>query len=236
MTWLEERLRETGATLRLGAGATEASLTDEGFDTVVVATGSTALSHDWTMLQPEEWNRAPLPGADQDHVLTYLDALRNEPALGHRVMVVDSMGDRTATVVAEYLAHRGHAVEFVTQLGQPSPDLAASRDWGKTHGMLRRLGVTFTVDEVLTEIDGATVTLTDLYTHEFLGRESIDNIVLVKGAQAEDALFHALAPRRAVGLDLHLIGDALAPRRVADAIREGEMAAREIGEAAATAA
>ena len=48
------------------------------------------------------------------------------------------------------------------------------------------------------------------------------------GARAEDSLLPELEPLRTEGLDLRLIGDALAPRRVSDAIREGELAAREI--------
>lgn len=68
----------------------------------------------------------------------------------------------------------------------------------------------------------------DVYTHEFQTREGVDNVILVLGARAEDSLFHELEPLRADGLDLRLIGDALAPRRVSDAIREGELAAREV--------
>ena len=42
------------------------------------------------------------------------------------------------------------------------------------------------------------------------------------------AQFHDLLPDRARGLELRLVGDAMAPRRASDAIREGEIAAREI--------
>jgi hypothetical protein len=48
------------------------------------------------------------------------------------------------------------------------------------------------------------------------------------GAVAEDQLFHDILPERNEGLEVQLIGDALAPRRVSDAIREGEVAARAI--------
>ena len=54
-------------------------------------------------------------------------------------------------------------------------------------------------------------------------------VVFVLGASARDDLFHALLPdRQTRGLELKLIGDAMAPRRASDAIREGEIAAREI--------
>ena len=47
------------------------------------------------------------------------------------------------------LARAGWAVQFITPLGQPATNLNASRDWGKSYGMLRRLGVTFATDHDL---------------------------------------------------------------------------------------
>ena len=95
-----------------------------GFDAAVIATGSTGLRHGWTMLRPEKWGRDPLPGADLDHVMAYTDLLASDPDVGKRAVVFDTMGGRQGAVTAEYLAQRGARVFFVTQLGQPSPDLA----------------------------------------------------------------------------------------------------------------
>jgi hypothetical protein len=193
---------------------------------VVVATGARGLKHGWTPLRPQRWNHAPLPGTDLPHVFSYLDYLRLEPTLGRDVIVADALGGRQGAVVAEVLASRGHRVEFVTQLGQGSPDLAASRDWGKVHGMLKRMGVRFTVDAEIVGIDAEGVTLRDVYTQAVERRAPVHGVVFMLGAAAEDALFHELLPDRARGLDLRLIGDAMAPRRASDAIREGEIAAR----------
>jgi hypothetical protein len=140
------------------------------------------------------------------------------------VLVYDGLGGRQGVVTAEYLAAHGAKVEFVTWLGQAAPDLAGSRDWGKTFGMLRRMGVRFSTDLELVSIEGGTVTLRDLYTKEDEVREGIDNVVLVLGAEAQDALFHTLNGT----MEVKLIGDALAPRRADAAIREGEIAARAI--------
>jgi hypothetical protein len=131
-------------------------------------------------------------------------------------------------VVAEVLASKGHAVEFVTQLGQASPDLASSRDWGKVHGMLKRMGVRFTVDAEPTAIGPDWIELRDVYTGAVERRTPVHGVVMMLGASAEDGLFHELLPDRARGLELRLVGDAMAPRRASDAIREGEIAAREI--------
>ena len=220
--WLEARIAEEEVEVRLNAEATEADLA--GFDAVVVAAGSTGLKHGWTMLRPEKWGGAPLPGAELPHVMAYTELLERDPEIPARALVFDIAGGRQGAVVAEYLAQRGAQVDFVTQLGQPSPDLAASRDWGKVHGMLRRAGVRFHVDRELTRIDAAGVETRDLYTGETEILEGIGLVVMVQGGRANDALYHALDGRT----EVHLIGDAMAPRRVNDAIKEGELAARQI--------
>ncbi len=226
--WLDGQLAKRPVTIRRQTIATPGMLEAEGFEAVVVATGASGIKHGWTPLRPARWNGDVLPGAGQPNVWSYHEVLRDEPRLGPSIMLVDALGGRQGAVVAEYLARRGHAVEFVTQLGQASPDLAASRDWGKVHGMLRKLGVRFTVDSEVVAIEGQAVRLRDIYTDERTLREPVHDVVFVLGAAADDALFHELEPRRAGGLLLHLIGDALAPRRASDAIREGEIAARAL--------
>ena len=227
--WLKARLAETDARVRLGTPVSAELLRAEGFESVVIATGSLGLRHGWTPLHPQKWDGPWLPGADLPHVHSYLDYLRDEPRLGPNVIVADALGGRQGAVVAEVLASKGHAVEFVTQLGQGSPDLAASRDWGKVHGMLRRMGVRFTPDAEIVRIERDAVEIMDVYTREVSRRAPVGGVVFVLGASARDDLFHALRPDRDTrGLELKLIGDAMAPRRASDAIREGEIAAREI--------
>jgi len=228
ITWLSAELDRTDAKLVLNHKVDASYLRGEGFDSVIVATGAQGVAHGWSPLRPERWNGAALPGADLPHVFSYTAYLEARPTLGKRVVVVDSMGGRQGAVVSELLATSGHEVSFLTQLGQPSPDLASSRDWGKAHGMLRRLGVSFHVDREVTEITANQVIARDVCTDEIETFEDIGGVVMVMGAVAEDELFHNLLPARADGLDIHLIGDALAPRRVSDAIREGEEAARAL--------
>ncbi len=226
--WLERQVMKAGVAIRTQTIATEDMLLADGYEAIVIATGSRGLRHGWTPLRPQMWNGAPVPGTDQPNVLSYMEALAERAAPGRRALVYDGLGGRQAVVTAEYLASQGAEVEFVTWLGQAAPDLAGSRDWGKTYGMLKRMGMRFSSDLELVAIEGDAVRLRDIYTDEVVVKQGFDMIVLALGAEAQDALFHALAPRRAQGLDLRLIGDALAPRRADAAIREGELAARAI--------
>nr|WP_269751154.1 FAD-dependent oxidoreductase [Acuticoccus mangrovi] len=225
--WMIDRLAETSATVRLDTRIGAAELREMGFDAVVVASGAVGLKHGWTPLRPGRWiDGSAVPGADQPHVYSYIELLETRPRLPDSVVVFDALGGRQGAVVAEYCSRVGAAVTFATQLGQASPDLAASRDWGKVHKMLRTLGVRFVPDVELAAIGATTATLRDVYTGEATDVPA-GAVVMMVGAAAADEVFHALDADRG-SLSLHLVGDAMSPRRVNDAIREAEIAARAI--------
>lgn len=228
LDWLIAELDRTEAKIMTGTAVDAARLRSGGFEAVVMATGAEGLKHGWSPLRPERWDGPALPGTERAHVLSYTEYLAQKPNWGGRVVLVDAMGGRQGAVVAELLAAEGHQVEFVTQLGQASPDLASSRDWGKTYGMLRRLGIRFHPDRELMGVGETAVELRDVYTDERHMIDEIKGVVLVMGARARDELFQEVLPLRTDGVDLRLIGDALAPRRASDAIREGELAARAL--------
>jgi len=225
--WLIDRLAETDAEVRLNTRVDAGMLRAMGFDAVVVAGGAKGLKHGWSPLRPEHWiDGSVVEGADGDNVYSYIELLETRPELPEHVLVFDCLGGRQGAVVTEYCARAGAKVTFATQLGQASPDLASSRDWGKVHKMLRGLGVAFVPDVEIVKIADGKATLRDCYTGETTDHPA-GAVVMMVGAEAQDGVFHDLTAAGA-GPDLHLIGDAMAPRRVNDAIREGELAARAI--------
>ena len=233
--WLIAQLRDTDVEIYRESEATVALLTEAGYDAVIVATGATQLKHGWSPLQPARWDGPDMAGAGQSWVYSCGDVLgltqplRDGKATGKagRAVVVDTLGARQGVLTAEYLARAGWQVQFVTQLGQPAPNLAASRDWGKAYGSLRRLGVVFTTDHDLVSIGEHSVSFLDVFTKEPKTITEVDALVLVNGAVAQNRLFHELRSARK-DLEVHLIGDALAPRRINDAIFEAELVARKI--------
>lgn len=229
--WLIAQLRDTDVEIYRESEATVDLITEAGYDAVIVATGSTHLKHGWSPLQPARWDGPAMDGTAQPWVYTCGEVLGVAQPLregkGRRVVVVDTLGGRQGVLTAEYLARIGWQVQFVTQLGQPAPNLAASRDWGKAYGSLRRLGVTFTTDHDLASVGERSVRFLDVYTKEPLEIADLDALVLVNGASAQNRLFHDLRSARK-DLECHLIGDALAPRRINDAIFEAELVARKI--------
>lgn len=225
--WLSSQLEQTDAKVSLGHEATVAELTGGDYDAVVVATGSTPLRHGWSTLRPASWaHEAPnVPGADQWNVYTLKELLGDEAEMPANVLIFDDIGDRQAVVAAEYLAERGHGVEIVTRMASVTPNLSGSRDLGFTYGRLRRQGVVFTTDHELVGIDEDRVSLADVYTGQHVVREPVDAVVLTVGNRAEDGLLRQL---RDAGLDVHGVGDCIAPRRIFNAIWEAEQVARVI--------
>lgn len=231
VTWLVAQLRDTDVEIYRDSEATTELLAEGGYDAVIVATGATHLKHGWSPLQPARWDGPAMPGSEQDWVHSCAEvlgaALPLRDGAGRRVVVVDTLGARQGVLTAEYLARAGWQVQFVTQLGQAAPNLAASRDWGKAYGMLRRLGVVFTTDHDLAAIGDHRITLLDVFTKEPTDITGLDALVLVNGAAAQNGLFHELRSTLK-DVEVHLIGDAVAPRRINDAIFEAELVARKI--------
>jgi len=222
--WLVGEIRRLDVDVRLGVKADLELIQREDFEVVIIATGSTPLRHGWTASHPDRWiSGSYLPGADQWNVYCAPEVLRGEAQLGPSVMVVDDVGDRQAAVVAEYLADRRHQVEIVTRLSQVTPDLSASRDQAMTHGRLRRLGVRFTTFREVKSIHDNRVELVDVHTQETEVRDPVDAVVLIMGSLAEDGLARELGP----DYEVHAVGDCVAPRRIFDAIWEGELAGRQ---------
>lgn len=224
--WLITQLQDTSVKIELGVEATVESLTAGGYDSVVVATGSSPLRHGWSMNHPARWGSGEqLPGVDQFNVVTMQEALQDHTQLGPQVMVFDDLGTRHAVVVAEHLQQNRHQVELVTSLGSVAPELAGTRDVGWVHKRLRTAGVVFTPNREVAGVDEDVVTLRDVHTGESERREPVDSVVLVTGSKAEDALLHGL---QHAGIEVRAIGDCVSPRRVFNAIWEAELAAREI--------
>ena len=225
--YLADQLAKTDAKLELGQEATVESLTNGDFDAVVVATGSTPLRHGWSARRPAGWDptRPDVEGIDQWNVITLEELLKDGADLPQNVMVYDDTGDRPAAVAAEFLAENGHGVEIVTRMSSVTPNLSGSRDVGFVHTRMRKAGVVFTPNHELVKVDEDRVTLKDVHTGAEIVREPVDSVVLVIGNRARDGLLREL---RTTDIEVHAVGDVLAPRRVFNAVYEGERVARAL--------
>ena len=223
--WLTAQLKTTDVEVRLNHQADKEELTGGGYDSVIVATGSTPLKTGWSSLRPASWgDGSVVKGADQWNVYSINEVLAGKAELGPRVLIFDDTGARQPLVAAEYLADRRHDVRVVTRLPQVSPDLEASRDLQSTYRRVRGKGIGFITDHELAEIVEDSVVLRDVWTDELTTHESVDAVVLSTGNVATDALFHDLKGE----VPVLAVGDCVSPRRIFNAIWEGELAGREV--------
>jgi len=91
LRYFDVRIKETGVDLKLSTRV-DAEALSEGFDAVILATGVT----------PRQLN---MPGIDHPSVLSYIDVLKNDAAVGERVALIGAGG--IGFDVAEFLTHHG---------------------------------------------------------------------------------------------------------------------------------
>jgi 2,4-dienoyl-CoA reductase-like NADH-dependent reductase (Old Yellow Enzyme family)/NADPH-dependent 2,4-dienoyl-CoA reductase/sulfur reductase-like enzyme len=216
ITWLVRQLRKTTATVRLGTEATLERVLADRPDAVIVATGAVP-------------RRPDVPGADLPGVVTVEDILSGAAIAGPRVVVVDGTGRVQAGLAADYLAVQGRAVSVLTVYHTVCDNTEGSTKEPLFERLYQR-DVAMIVDTALAGIEAdGTGRLRVLAANEYSGRElrldAVDTVVLAYGARAVDALFAGLKGRVP---ETVLVGDAMAPRLLHDALLEGTRAARRL--------
>jgi 2,4-dienoyl-CoA reductase-like NADH-dependent reductase (Old Yellow Enzyme family)/thioredoxin reductase len=208
--------RRLGVELELGRRVEEADVLDA--DAVVVATGARPLP-------------AELAGAAQ--VWTVPEALAAPAELGHEVAIWDRDGSWAGAGLAQHLAMLGKRVSLVSA----APGVAWSVTVYSRLALiprLTRLGVRICTLERPERLEEDAL----LTRHVLNGDERViaaSSVVATGGLVADDALYRRLEASAFDG-ELHLVGDAFAPRTALEAIFDGKVAGAAIGLAEESAA
>jgi 2,4-dienoyl-CoA reductase (NADPH2) len=198
--------RAAGVDVRYGVDADAATVMAESPDAVIVATGAAPLRPWW----------AP---AGADRVVDVRDVLEGRASPSGRVIVVDEVGFHQATSVAEVLADRGCDVTVVTPGMVVGQDLGITLDmegWNIRAAAKGIAQLTDLVPDGWSDDEGLGVLHHTTGSHRFL---ACDWVVLAGPAQPVDGLYFELKSR---GVDVHRIGDAVAPRRAHAAVVDGQ--------------
>jgi 2,4-dienoyl-CoA reductase-like NADH-dependent reductase (Old Yellow Enzyme family)/thioredoxin reductase len=193
-----------GVQLMLGQTITADELADFAPDAVVVAAGGTPFI-------------PAVPGIGEANVVTALDVITERRATGPRAVVVGGLDNHLAGgTVAELLADRGVEVEYISE----HVDFVSGAEDGTRLALLHRLmvkGVTVTRCAKLVGVADGGAEIEQTFTRE---RRLLPatSVVLACGLVPHDALARQLAGRIK---EIHVIGDALAPRRIMHATLEG---------------
>jgi len=214
IAWYEGQLEKLQVTVHLNAPLNAEEVAAFGADAVVLATGSLPSGTGFQKALP---HLEPLPGIERGKVFSVEDVMSRAARLGPRVLLVDDTGHWRGAGTAWHLAEQGHEVILVTPQPMAGAELVrTSADWALRQ-RLAALGVETLTDAAVSEWhgDGATVVnLLDGSTR----RVDCDALVLATINVAETTLGDELAGS---DLEVHHIGDCVAPRRANNATYEG---------------
>jgi 2,4-dienoyl-CoA reductase-like NADH-dependent reductase (Old Yellow Enzyme family)/thioredoxin reductase len=206
--WREE-VADSSIEVRLDTEVTPDLVRREHPDALVVAVGATSLA-------------PAIPGVDAPNVMMAVDALLEPARLMGKDVIILGGGD-VGCECAVFLAQQGCQVTLVEALDELL--LVEEVHSIKTDllQMLDDAGVTALTDTQALAIEerGVTLRSPDGSRH-FL---AADWIVLATGMAPLSQVAHRLAGECG---DVHLIGDCRAPRRIRDAVVEGDLAGRLI--------
>jgi 2,4-dienoyl-CoA reductase-like NADH-dependent reductase (Old Yellow Enzyme family)/thioredoxin reductase len=210
VVYLQSQLKKLGVELLLGEEISPEMVGELAPDAVVLATGA-------------EPYVPPIPGAEDERVVTCLQVLRGEATVGQRVLVLGGLEDHLpAPTVAEFLADQGKSVEVVSELMTVGQGIESATQYLLTKRLLEK-EVTLSPLTGVLAIRGGTVVVRNTFTRRERRIEGIDTVVLACGGRSNTQLARALKGRVK---ELHSIGDCLAPRRILSAVLDGSRAGR----------
>jgi 2,4-dienoyl-CoA reductase-like NADH-dependent reductase (Old Yellow Enzyme family)/thioredoxin reductase len=225
-TWLEAEVFRLGVDVRLSSYVDAQDLLALNADAYIVATGSSPRVDGVLASNPD----APILGMNKMHVKSSYDVLGSPPpSRGTRAVVVDDIGHYEPIAVAEFLMAAGVHLTMITRNNCFAKYL---ENTFLNEGHLIRLNKTglfslLTRTRVLEVTDqGVRATLT--YSHPEKDESFVvlaETIVVVTANAPNSDLWVELQQK---GVEAIPVGDALSPRYLGAAIRDGNMAARSI--------
>jgi len=197
--FLKARCEKNGVKMHLGTTVTPEMIEEEMPDAVVVATGARfSIEH--------------VPGHDKQNVMSALDVLTGKAKAGDKVIVWG--GKKPGIAAALHLAKAGKSVTLVSQERKVGKDVNPSYIWRYIKKLSEhkvRVYKNSTVEEITDT--GATINA----LHGTLVPITADTIVYAEREPLSDLKNKA----NELGIEVHVIGDALVPRALSNALHDG---------------
>ena len=217
-----------------------------GASRVIIATGAK-----WNTDGVNHVTHEPIPGADasKPYILTPEQVFEGKKKVGKRVMIINYDAYYTCPSIAEKYAREGHEVTIATV-----PEVGAymhyTLEGPNMHRMLHELDVKIIGESACSKIEEGRVELYNIwgdgYKRDYQGAGKLprkendthqwvecDTVILITGRHSNDSLYRELKARQDEWAKndieaVYVIGDAEAPRIMADATFDGHRLAREI--------
>jgi 2,4-dienoyl-CoA reductase-like NADH-dependent reductase (Old Yellow Enzyme family)/thioredoxin reductase len=201
LDYLENRINALGVSVEIGKKFTVEMLESGRPQAVVVATGA--------LPQLPQWE-----GIQESNAVTTDDVLSGREETGDNVLIIGGGG--TGAEIADYLSDMGKRVTIVEMLDGIATDLVNHLQ----HYLLKRLNqknVTMITSTKVKSLGRGFAMVED--ASGFKKLDGFDSIVLALGSASDDRVFKEMKGKLA---ELHVIGDAVQPREIVDAVYEAE--------------
>ena len=189
-----------------------------------IATGSS-----WRVDGIGRSRRKEIAGLEKIQVLTPTDAIRKQDSIKDPLVIYDDDQGYLAGVIADHLSSLGHNVTFVTPASIVSPWTVTTLEQQRVQKSLLNQNVNIISNKTISSVNGDNLEMRCIYTNDatelacktlILVTERLPNITLYQQL-VQQASIDSETPKR----HLELIGDALAPGLIADAVFSGHLAA-----------
>jgi hypothetical protein len=218
--WRRTMIEKHGVRVKTNTPVDVAAVEAERPDVVVIATGSTPRRD-----AMNGYTLQPLQGWEQPNVVAGDDVVSGTAKVGESVVVYDVDAFIRAPAIAEILADQGKRVRLVT----PGMMVGARLEWTNVETILRRLAQREVIEIIAHTLalgfDGRILHAIDVLRGTAVVFEDVDSLVVCGFARANDGLYHELKGKVP---ELHLIGDAMAPRTIDRALFDGHRVGRTI--------
>ena len=201
-------------------------LVDElGIENIFIATGCY-----WRNDGVGRSNRSGITGLSNLNVLTPSEALTQQDSLGDSIVIYDDDQGYLASAIADHLSSAGHNITFVTPASAVSPWTEHTLEQHRIQSSLLNQNVTIITNRTIIHADEKNVSARCVYTGN-INQIPCKTLILVTERLPDTTLYTQLndsikKSNKSKPYHIKLIGDALAPGLIADAVFSGHLAAQ----------
>jgi 2,4-dienoyl-CoA reductase-like NADH-dependent reductase (Old Yellow Enzyme family) len=211
LDYMGRRIGGLDIELRLGVEADTALAAEIAPDAIVIATGATY--------------RSKIACAAPGRVCDASQALADPAALGNHIVIDGGLDDHLPPLIlADWFARMGRTVTLLTENIAPAPALEIA----SLVMLIKRLldhDVMIEPTNAAVALEGNRLVTRNSLTNRPSHIDGVDSVVTLGPRVPDDTLVTSLKP---LGIPLHVIGDALSPRRMLHATLDGARLGRTL--------